>query len=71
VPWSALLVCTERVASPLPHVLSLSLHVLLLSRRALSLSLLSAAGFTDNSNNNDSEYARFLAKDAQQAFERT
>jgi hypothetical protein len=47
-------------------VLSLSLHVLLLSRRALSLSLLSAAGFTDNSNNNDSEYAGLRAKDAQQ-----
>jgi hypothetical protein len=77
VPWSALPVCTERVASPLvpsllPHVLLLSLHVLLLSLRALSLSRLSVAGFTDNSNNNGSEYAGLLAKDGRdRAFEQT
>lgn len=68
MPWSAPPVCTERVASlqvPLlsPHVLSLSLHVLLLSLRALSLSLLSVVGFTDNSNNNGSEYDGLRVKD--------
>jgi hypothetical protein len=66
VPWSALPVCTERVASPqvpslLPHVLSLSLPVLL-SFGDLSLSLLSVAGFTDNSNSHGSESAGLFIK---------
>jgi hypothetical protein len=41
----------------------LSLPVLLLSLRALSLSLLSVAGFTDNSNNNGSGHAGLPAKE--------
>ena len=68
MPWSALAVYTGQAASPqvplsLPHVLSLSLPVLSLSLRARSLSLLSVTGFTDNSDNNGSEYAGLPARD--------